>query len=78
MKAHNYFMHDTHLDSRKVEALRTIQTLAQRFGTLIVAEDVEDLRELAVLPGNIPITERSGRLSCHPLQIDTHQAHERP
>ncbi len=49
VKVDKYFIHDIHLDSRKVEALRTIQTLAQRFGTLIVAEGVEDLRELAVL-----------------------------
>ena len=49
VKVDKYFIRDIHLDNRKVEALRTIHSLAQRFGTMIVAEGVEDLRELAVL-----------------------------
>lgn len=49
VKIDKYFTRGIHRDSRKVDALRTILTLAERFGALVVAEGVEEVAELVVL-----------------------------
>ena len=49
VKLDKYFVRDVHQDSRKVDIVRTMLLLAERFGTLLVAEGIEDMAELAVL-----------------------------
>lgn len=49
VKMDKYFTRGIDRDSRKVDAVRTMMSLAQRFGALLVAEGVEEATELAVL-----------------------------
>lgn len=49
VKLDKYFVRDVHRDPRKVDVVRAMLTLAERFGTLLVAEGIEDAAELAVL-----------------------------
>lgn len=49
VKLDKYFTVDIDRDSRKVDAVRAMIALAERFGTLLVAEGVEHTSELAVL-----------------------------
>ncbi|MFN3984955.1 MAG: EAL domain-containing protein [Rhodocyclaceae bacterium] len=49
VKIDKYFVRGIHVDSRKVDVLRAILGLAERFGALVVAEGVEEAAELAVL-----------------------------
>lgn len=49
VKVDKYFIRDIHRDSRKVDVIRSMHQLAERFGALLVAEGVESTAELAVL-----------------------------
>lgn len=49
VKLDKYFTRDVHRDPRKVDVVRAMLTLAERFGTLLVAEGIETPAELAVL-----------------------------
>lgn len=49
VKLDKFFARDVHLDPRKVDVVRTMLTLAERFGTLLVAEGIETPAELVVL-----------------------------
>ncbi|MBW7859650.1 MAG: EAL domain-containing protein [Rhodocyclaceae bacterium] len=49
VKLDKYFTRDVHRDNRKVIILRTMLALAERFGSLLVAEGIENPAELAVL-----------------------------
>ena len=49
VKLDKYFAREIHRDPRKVDMVRAMLTLAERFGTLLVAEGIEDAAELVVL-----------------------------
>lgn len=49
VKLDKYFAREVHRDPRKVDMVRAMLTLAERFGTLLVAEGIEDAAELVVL-----------------------------
>ena len=49
VKLDKYFARDVHRDPRKVDVVRAMLTLAERFGSLVVAEGIETAAELAVL-----------------------------
>lgn len=49
VKLDKYFAREVHRDPRKVDVVRAMLTLAERFGTLLVAEGIETPAELAVL-----------------------------
>lgn len=49
VKLDKYFIRGIHCDSRKVEAIRSLQRLSEALGTPLVAEGVEESAELAVL-----------------------------
>lgn len=49
VKLDKYFTVDIDRDSRKVDVVRAMIALAERFGTLLVAEGIENTSELAVL-----------------------------
>lgn len=49
VKLDKYFTRGVHRDPRKVDVIRSMLMLAERFGTLLVAEGVEEMAELAVL-----------------------------
>lgn len=49
VKLDKYFARDVHLDPRKVDVVCAMLTLAERFGSLVVAEGIETAAELAVL-----------------------------
>ncbi|MDX5444705.1 MAG: EAL domain-containing protein [Zoogloeaceae bacterium] len=49
VKLDKFFAREVHRDPRKVDVVRAMLTLAERFGTLLVAEGIETPAELAVL-----------------------------
>lgn len=49
VKLDKYFVRDVHRDSRKVDVVRALLGLAERFGTQVVAEGIETIEELIVL-----------------------------
>ncbi|MBT0961283.1 EAL domain-containing protein [Denitromonas iodatirespirans] len=49
VKIDRYFVREVHRDSRKLEVLRTVMSLAKAFGTPLVIEGVETAEELAVV-----------------------------